>query len=242
MSRLPALRTPIANQIRINIIKPSNTQKAKRNVASLFIAETPTRGLMTEPLRGGDVKRPMPLPSLALEFAAGQNRGRIHLSRLSAATTKCHNYRTDPLAPYNTNCSYWVGVGASSAYPYSLLGGDRNLCGGATISANGNQDANYGFSSAVGSTIGADMQLSTNGQIGTGSGGGNLETGTYCQWSTKLHSAGYPGGAGNILLGDGSVQQVTSSSFRNWLKNATDNGNYGPSGAYQVNAVRLVFP
>jgi prepilin-type N-terminal cleavage/methylation domain-containing protein len=143
----------------------------------------------------------------------------------------------------NTNVSYWVGVGASDTYPQSLLGGDRNMGGGATVNANGNQDANYGFSPQVGSTIGADMQLSTNGQIGTGAGGGNLQTGTYCQWSVKLHSAGNTAGAGNILLGDGSVQQVTSSSFKvNWLKNATDNGNYGPSGAYQVNAVRLVFP
>jgi len=139
----------------------------------------------------------------------------------------------------NTNVSYWVGVGASDTYPQSLLGGDRNMGGGGTATGNGTQDANYGFSPGVGTTTGADVQLSTNGLIVTGAQG---QTG-YCQWSVKLHSAGNNAGAGNILLGDGSVQQVTSSSFKlNWLKNGTDNGNYGPSGASQVNAVRLVFP
>jgi len=143
----------------------------------------------------------------------------------------------------NTNVSYWVGVGASDTYPQSLLGGDRNMGGGATISANGNQDSNYGFSPALGSTGGEDVILSTNGSVLTAVGQGNGQTGTYCQWSVKLHSAGNTSGAGNILLGDGSVHQVTSSSFKiNWLKNATDNGNYGPNTPAQPNAVRLVFP
>jgi hypothetical protein len=39
MSRSPARRTRIANQIRINIVSPSNAQKASRNVPSLFIAD-----------------------------------------------------------------------------------------------------------------------------------------------------------------------------------------------------------
>lgn len=143
----------------------------------------------------------------------------------------------------NTNCSYWVGVGASDTFPQSLLGGDRNLGGG----PNGSPDPNYGFSPGVGftsgadtgGTKGADVQLSTNGQILTSV---NNQAGN-CQWSLKLHSMGNIAGAGNILLGDGSVQQVSSSGFKlNWLKNATDSGNYGPSGPQQANAVRLVFP
>jgi len=139
----------------------------------------------------------------------------------------------------NTNVSYWVGVGASDTYPQSLLGGDRNLGGGATSTANGNQDANYGFSPAIGSTVGGDVTLSTNGQILAG-GNDNSQSG-YCQWSQKLHSAGNTAGAGNILLGDGSVQQVTSSSLKiNWLKNAVDNGNFYTTPAQT--AVRLVFP
>jgi prepilin-type N-terminal cleavage/methylation domain-containing protein len=139
----------------------------------------------------------------------------------------------------NTNISYWVGVGASDTYPQSLLGGDRNMGGGGVATGNGPQDANYGVSPAVGTTTGADVQLSTNGQILFG---GGTQAG-YCQWSVKLHSAGNNAGAGNILLGDGSVQQVTSSSFKlNWLKNATDSGNFGNQTPSQPNAVRLVFP
>jgi prepilin-type N-terminal cleavage/methylation domain-containing protein len=142
----------------------------------------------------------------------------------------------------NTNVSYWVGVGAQDTYPQSLLGGDRNMGGGASATgSSGNQDPNYGFSPAVGTSTGADLFLSTNGQILSG-GNANGQTG-YAQWSVKLHSAGNTAGAGNILLGDGSVQQVTSSSFKlNCLKNATDNGNYGPTTPSQPNAIRLVFP
>jgi len=140
----------------------------------------------------------------------------------------------------NTNCSYWVGVGASDTYPQSLLGGDRNLGGGATATQNGNQDPNYGFSPAIGSTTGGDVILNTNGLIGSG-GNVNGQTG-YCQWSQKLHSAGNTAGAGNILLGDGSCQQVTSSSLKlNWLKNAQDNGNFFGT-APALTSVRLVFP
>ncbi len=141
----------------------------------------------------------------------------------------------------NTNVSYWVGVGAQDTYPQSLLGGDRNMGGGGLLAGGqGIQDPNYGFSPAIGTTTGADVQISTNGQIMSG---GNGQTG-YTQWSVKLHSAGNTAGAGNILLGDGSVQQVTSSGFRlNWLKNATDNGNLGPAPASTVfPPIRLVFP
>jgi len=145
----------------------------------------------------------------------------------------------------NTNVSYWVGVGASDTYPQSLLGGDRNMGGGAVATGNGTQDPYYGFSPAVGNTQGADVQISTNGQVlnpPPGGGAGSQVSG-FVQWSSKLHSAGNNAGAGNILLGDGSVQQVTSSSFKlNWLKNAIDNGNYGSAGALQINSVRLIFP
>jgi prepilin-type N-terminal cleavage/methylation domain-containing protein len=142
----------------------------------------------------------------------------------------------------NTNISYWVGVGASDTYPQSLLGGDRNMGGGATATAYGNQDANYGFSPAINSTGGADVVMTTNGSVSMYSGQGNGQIGSYCQWSVKLHSAGNTAGAGNVLLGDGSVQQVTSSAFRlNWLKNAVDNGNFGPTTP-TVTSVRLVFP
>jgi hypothetical protein len=142
----------------------------------------------------------------------------------------------------NTNVSYWVGVGAAQNYPRSFLGGDRNLGGGATATGNGTQDPNYGFSPAVGSTGGNDVTLSTNGQMISASGVTGTDGGGYIGWSAKMHSAGDTNGAGNVLLGDGSVQQVCSADLKlNWFKTATDNGNFCGSPPLP-NAVRLVFP
>ena len=96
----------------------------------------------------------------------------------------------------NTNISYFVGVTANDTYPQSLLGGDRNLGPGTT------PDPEYGFSP-------------TNGK-----GNDVVINGPVC-WSLKMHSRGNDAGAGNILLGDGSSQQVTSGSlYVNWVKNA----------------------
>ena len=110
----------------------------------------------------------------------------------------------------NSHLSYFVGVGASDQYPNSILGGDRNL-GPGTVPG-----SKYGFSPNDGK--GNDVRF----------------TGPVC-WSLKMHSAGSRAGAGNILLGDGSCQQITSSSF--WLKSPPLKGQ-GTNSA----AVRLVFP
>jgi prepilin-type N-terminal cleavage/methylation domain-containing protein len=145
----------------------------------------------------------------------------------------------------NSTLSYWVGVGASDTYPQSLLGGDRNLgpTGAATT-----QDPNYGFSPAATATTGNDVILNTNGTSIVNQAvqpAGQSPTSGDPGWSAKLHSAGNLAGAGNIMLGDGSAQQVTSGSFRlNWLKNATDNGDFLTSSAYTsaMGDVRLLFP
>jgi prepilin-type N-terminal cleavage/methylation domain-containing protein len=148
----------------------------------------------------------------------------------------------------NTNLSYWVGPGANDTYPQGLLAGDRNLgCqGGSVTQAGTSQDQNYGFSPAVGIKTGGDVLLSTNGTFTSESpqaAGLNPSTGTV-GWSAKLHSAGNTAGAGNIGLGDGSAQQVTSGNLRqNWLKNATDAGNFSSSqGTPAAGSVRLLFP
>jgi prepilin-type processing-associated H-X9-DG protein len=58
-----------------------------------------------------------------------------------------------------------------------------------------------------------------------------------------MHSAGSAAGAGNILLGDGSVQQVSSASFRsNYLSHAEPTTNW-PAGHVPASpSIRLVFP
>ncbi len=148
----------------------------------------------------------------------------------------------------NTNLSYWVGVGANDTYPQALLGGDRNLgCVGGTWQAPGSsQDANYGVSPAVATSTGNDVLVSTNGSL-TSQGttpAGEAPTSGALGFSAKLHSAGNMAGAGNIMLGDGSAQQVTSGNFRqNWLKNGVDVGNFSSTqGTPALGTVRLVFP
>lgn len=145
----------------------------------------------------------------------------------------------------NTNISYWVGVGANDTYPQGLLGGDRNMgCQGGTAATPGtSQDPNYGASPQVGVSTGAYVVMDTNGTGVAGFGNSVPATGT-TGWSAKLHSAGNTTGAGNIMLGDGSAQQVTSGNFRlNWLKNAEDAGNFNAT-TYNTSAgdVAMCFP
>jgi prepilin-type N-terminal cleavage/methylation domain-containing protein len=146
----------------------------------------------------------------------------------------------------NTNLSYWVGPGANDTFPQGLLGGDRNLgCqGGTAVIPGTSQDQNYGFSQPVGTTSGADVILSTNGAfVSTSATGTDTPLTGSVGWSAKLHSAGNTAGAGNIMLGDGSAQQVTSGSLRvNWLKNAVDSGNFAGNTTPAAGSVRLIFP
>jgi Tfp pilus assembly protein PilE len=135
----------------------------------------------------------------------------------------------------NTNVSYWVGVGANHTYPRSLLGGDRNMgCQGGSGRVPGTgQDANYGCSPQVGVSTGAYVVMDTNGIVFAGGANSNPSAGA-AGWSAKLHSDGNTSGAGNILLGDGSAEQVTSGTYRsNWLRNAEDAGNFS-SADYSI--------
>jgi len=158
----------------------------------------------------------------------------------------------------NTNVSYFWGAGASDTFPQSILGGDRNLGNGGVINSNGTvrnpeQDPYYGISGTTANPAypcGADAIVNTNGQWSscfiTG-GGGSVGVGSQAvAWSAKIHSAGNIAGAGNILLGDGSVQQCTSDGLRaNWLKNAADLGNFASNDTNHTSAagsIRLLFP
>jgi prepilin-type N-terminal cleavage/methylation domain-containing protein len=120
----------------------------------------------------------------------------------------------------NTHVSYFVGVCASDIYPQSFLGGDRNLGPGTK------PDPDYGFSPKSGK--GNDVILPLSGAV--------------C-WSLKMHSAGYATGAGNILLGDGSCQLVSTLSLnQNWLTNAQGSDNWPAGHVPATPSIRLVFP
>lgn len=118
----------------------------------------------------------------------------------------------------NINLSYFIGPGASDDFPQALLGGDRNLSPGNT------PHDDYGFSPPDGR--GNDVTIK----------------GHVC-WSLKMHSAGNSSEAGNILLGDGSAQQVTSGNLNlNWLKPAMEAYANLTNGPASSNGIRLIFP
>jgi hypothetical protein len=117
----------------------------------------------------------------------------------------------------NTNVSYFMCAAADDSYPQSLLCGDRNV-GPGTV-----PDPDYGFSPT------------------SGKGNDVLIKGPVC-WSLKMHSGGTPQGAGDILLGDGSVQQASSSNlYGYWIKNAlAEKPAHNP--ATNLAGVRAIFP
>ena len=122
----------------------------------------------------------------------------------------------------NTNLSYFVGVSSDDNYPQSILSGDRNLAPGTAPSND------YGFSSKTG--LGNDVAIQTN-----------SKSDPIC-WSLKIHSYD-PKGVGNILLGDGSAQQVTSGNFRaNWQPNGGLTTNWPGGHVPWSPSFRVLFP
>jgi len=106
------------------------------------------------------------------------------------------------------NCSYFLGLNAEENNPSMLLCGDRNIYGGAnapysTYSATANNGYGDATHPTVGSASGPAMVI-----MGTNSNPG---------WTGLIHQQ-----AGNVLISDGSVQQVSSSGLRTLLENSGD--------------------
>jgi type II secretory pathway pseudopilin PulG len=112
----------------------------------------------------------------------------------------------------NTAVSYFVNPEQNVlSFPQGIINGDRNLSPG-TVPTN-----DYGFSPTNGSGNDVVMKAPVS-------------------WSLKMHSKGSVAGAGNVLLGDGSAQQLSSGMLnKNWLP-ATVTASTNRAG------VRLVFP
>lgn len=124
----------------------------------------------------------------------------------------------------NLGTSYFIGVGANENLPQSLLSGDRN------IAANGNTATDYGYSPAAGSA----NPLAGSDQVGIPST--NITTASTIGFSDKMHLK-----QGNVAMGDGSVQQVSSARFRQEILKNVDGGQAGASGATAGN-IRIMFP
>ena len=119
----------------------------------------------------------------------------------------------------NTFVSYFIGVAANENLPQSLLSGDRNIGTAATGNA---PTSEYGYSPGPTATTGADILLSTNTAVAPG---------LNYQFTDKIHLK-----QGNIAVGDGSVQQVSSARFRTELLKNVD------SGQLQGSSIRILFP
>lgn len=110
------------------------------------------------------------------------------------------NAVTDP----NKSVSYFIGTSASEEQPQSILGGDRNMT-----------------NDAIGSTpvlFNGDVGPTTKGifvvfKAPSGSPIRTLET--KAGYTASIHQ-----NAGNLLLGDGSVQQVTSGRAKEQIRDA----------------------
>jgi type II secretory pathway pseudopilin PulG len=125
-----------------------------------------------------------------------------------------------PIAFNNAALSYFVGVSANAGAPRSILGGDRNL------GSEEKPGADFGFSQEGGK--GNDVAVPISGPV---------------SWSLKIHSAGKTAGADNILLGDGSVEQLSSAKFyRSYLRNAPPTTNWPVGYVPATPSIRLVFP
>jgi prepilin-type N-terminal cleavage/methylation domain-containing protein len=127
------------------------------------------------------------------------------------------NFSTSTVAPlgqFQTNSptatnyvSYFIGGDAIDTQPQSILGGDRN------IGSDGGNAANLPTTSGIFSGYG-------NGVNGTTAGGTqapNVQIGYWAWTSGDLHLKN-----GNIMLGDGSVQQTTENGLISALEAATN--------------------
>ena len=114
----------------------------------------------------------------------------------------------------NTFVSYFIGPAANENLPQSLLSGDRNLAASSI-------DTGYGYAT-LGTVYtrpsGETALIATN----------NLTV----SFSDKMHLK-----QGNVAIGDGSVQQVSSGRFRSELLKNVDAGQI-ESG----NSIRILFP
>ena len=101
----------------------------------------------------------------------------------------------------NANISFFAAKDAQESNPQMLLVGDRNIVG-----------------QAPGGDLPDPVPGGGYGNVGAVALGTNFNAGTQTPaWTAKLHR-----GNGNVLMSDGSAQQVSSSRLRDLLRNSGD--------------------
>ena len=123
----------------------------------------------------------------------------------------------------NNKISYFLGVDANDNYPQMFLAGDRNIYGFAPgLAALPATFPNNGY----GNLSGSAYALGTN---------FNANVVTPC-WTDKMHQKN-----GNVLICDGSVQQLSSSKLRDQLRTTGDTTT-APATQGSGNPNVLMFP
>jgi prepilin-type N-terminal cleavage/methylation domain-containing protein len=130
---------------------------------------------------------------------------------MSAGNTSAGTYLA------NANVSFFVGKDANSANPQMLLVGDRNIVG-----------------QGPGGNLPSPIPGGGFGNVGAVALGTNFNCGTQTPaWTEKIHR-----GVGNVLMSDGSAQQLSSPRLREWLRMTGDAS--GPPNSPGPNT--LLFP
>jgi prepilin-type N-terminal cleavage/methylation domain-containing protein len=106
----------------------------------------------------------------------------------------------------NTVISYFVGQKATDNQPQMMLAGDRNIWGGVANPNPTGAAPNGGY----GNGPNAAIAMGTN----------NPALGVNVGFTDKIHQKG-----GNVLISDGSVQQLSNSRFREQCRNTGDTSN-----------------
>ena len=109
----------------------------------------------------------------------------------------------------NLQTSYFIGVAANENLPQSVLSGDRNI--GIV-----NNATDFGYSPTT--AAGNDQIVATNST-------------SLVQFTDKMHLK-----QGNVAMGDGSVQQVSSARLRSEILKNVDGGQLSGVG------IRILFP
>jgi prepilin-type N-terminal cleavage/methylation domain-containing protein len=109
----------------------------------------------------------------------------------------------------NTVVSYFVGQKASEGQPQMMLAGDRNIWGSLGTAA-GTAAPNNGYGNSPTTGQGMAMAMGTNIVANQPNFG----------FTEKMHQK-----QGNVLITDGSVQQLSNSRFKEQIKNTGDTSN-----------------
>jgi prepilin-type N-terminal cleavage/methylation domain-containing protein len=144
-----------------------------------------------------------------------------HTNFLHAAGQKNSVLQSGQYTLANSYVSYFVGRDADETNPQMLLTGDRNI--GTGNPPNGT--SGYGYSPAANNNNGAAAALSTNTTTAPLNNTG---------WSDKMHQK-----QGNVGLGDGSVQQASTTRLRDLCRTTGDaNAGTPPTGGPNM----IMFP